>query len=158
MKARFLLGVCLSGVVAFLGTASTSHAQQGQYVTQAAARLSKLIDAGNNAGYSLQNNSFSLGGGWLKKSESWVAIYSVNLVKGTKYRFLASGDNDAKDVDLRVMDPEGNQVAIDDKVDLNAIVNYTAKTSGKHMVQIRLYDSNENLPAVCLSAMMIMKK
>ncbi len=73
----FALGVCLASVLAVLGSASSASAQQGKYVTQASARLSKLVDAGNTDGYSLPNNSFSLGGGWLKKlirhNDKWVS-------------------------------------------------------------------------------------
>jgi hypothetical protein len=154
------VGICLLSAVAILAGATRSDAQgvkQGAYVTQAAARLAKLVDNGNGAGFALANNSFSLGGGWLKKSDKWISIYTVNLAEGQKYRFLASGDDDARDVDLRVVDPDGNQVAIDQKVDLNAVVDYIPSKSGKYLVQIRLYSSNSNYDAVVLSAMMIKK-
>jgi hypothetical protein len=154
------VGICLLSAAAILVGATRSDAQgvkQGAYVTQAAARLAKLVDSGNGAGFALANNSFSLGGGWLKKSEKWISIYSVNLVEGKKYRFLASGDDDAKDVDLRVMDSDGNQVAIDQKIDLNAVVDYIPAKTGKYLVQIRLFNSNSNYDAVVLSAMMIKK-
>jgi hypothetical protein len=154
----FALGVCLVSVLAVLGSASSASAQlkQGKYVTQASARLAKLVDAGNGDGFSLHNNSFSLGGGWLKKNQdTWTPIYSVNLTAGKKYRCLATGDDDAKDVDLRIMDSKGNQVAIDDGVAVDAIVNFNPKMSGKYTVQIRLYDSRENFDSVCISAMMV---
>jgi hypothetical protein len=155
----FSLGVCLVSVLAVLGSASSARAQlkQGKYITQASTRLAKLVDAGNADGFSLHNNSFSLGGGWLKKSEKWIPIYSVNLTAGKKYRFLASGDDDAKDVDLRIMDANGAQVAIDESTAADAVVNFTPKTSGKYTVQIRLYASNMDFDAVCISAMMVAK-
>ena len=108
-----LLGVCLLSVLAVLDAARVPPAaprlKQGKYISQASAHLAKLVDAGNADGFSLHNNSFSLGGGWLKKSQDgWVAIYSVNLKAGKKYRFLATGDDDAKDVDLRVLDANGS--------------------------------------------------
>jgi hypothetical protein len=155
----FSLGVCLMSVLAVLGGADRASAQQGKYVTQASTRLAKLIDAGNTDGFSLADNSFSLGGGWLKKSQNdWIPIYSVNLTAGKKYRFLATGDDDAKDVDIRIMDPKGTQVAIDESTAVDAVVNFTPKVTGKYSVQIRLYDSMGDAPCVCISAMMKLKK
>jgi hypothetical protein len=156
----FALGVCLVSVLAVLGSANRASAQlkQGKYITQASTRLAKLVDAGNEAGFSLHNNSFSLGGGWLKKNQDkWTPIYSVNLTAGKKYRFLATGDDDAKDVDLRIMDANGAQVAIDESTAVDAVVNFTPKVTGKYTVQIRLYDSKENFDSVCISAMMVAK-
>ena len=113
VSSRLAIGLCVA-IVASLIAENRACAQQGGYITQAAARLSKLVDKGNADGYSLQNNSFSIGGGWLKKGEEWVSIYTVQLTAGKQYRFLASGDNDAKDVDLRIMDVKGtNQFAAD---------------------------------------------
>jgi hypothetical protein len=156
----YAVGICLVSVLAVTGSdeRATAQMKQGKYVTQASARLAKLIDAGNTDGYSLHNNSFSLGGGWLKKNQdAWVPIYSVNLTAGKKYRFLASGDDDAKDVDLRVIDPKGNQVAIDEGTAVDAVVDFTPKVSGKYKVEIRLYDSKGDDDCVCISAMMVMK-
>jgi hypothetical protein len=153
-RARFTLGVCLASVVALLISETRASAQQGVFITQASARLSKLVDKGNDDGYKLQNNSFSIGGGWLKKSNKWVAIYSVQLTAGKEYRFLASGDNDAKDVDLRVLNAKGNEVAVDDATAADAVVNFSPQVSGIYLVQIRLYDSRNDLDAVCLSVMM----
>ena len=147
-----------SSIAPWLPQSQTRHgasAQQGVYVTQAAARLSKLVDKANKDGYELQDNSFSIGGGWLKKSNDWVGIYSVQLTEGQQYRFLASGDNDAKDVDLRIMDLKGKtQYAADVDVAADAIVNFTPKASGRYLVQLRLFDSQGDVPAVCLSVVM----
>src|SRR5438094_2133978 len=93
------IGACVLGFLTLSAGTSRVDAQEGQgvYVTQAAARLTKLIDAGNKAGYGLQDNSFSIGGGWLKQDASnWVALYTVQLTAGKKYRFLAAGDSDAR--------------------------------------------------------------
>ena len=56
-------------VVALALEQRTAQQGQGQYVTEAAARLSKLIAAANKDGYILQDNNFSIGGGWLKQSQ-----------------------------------------------------------------------------------------
>ena len=153
---RFSLGVCVATVLALVVGTNQASAQQGAYITQASARLAKLVDKGNSDGYKLQNNSFSVGGGWLKKSDEWVGIYTVQLTAGKQYRFLASGDNDARDVDLRITDLKGEKVLkADVDTAADAIVNLTPKTSGRYLVQIRLYSSREDLDAVCLSVMMV---
>ncbi len=156
-RGRFLVALTLAiSLVGLLG-AERARAQEGQgiYVTQASARLTKLIDNGNKDSYSLQDNSFSIGGGWLKQSTSnWVALYTVDLTAGKKYRFLAAGDNDAKDVDLEVQDAKGKVVAFDERTNPEAIVDFTPSASGRYLVRIRLYASVDDLPCVCLGIIM----
>jgi hypothetical protein len=154
MKQLRLAFVGLASLATLLSGANRASAQQGPYITQASARLGKLVDKGNDDGYNLHNNSFSIGGGWLKKSKEWVAIYTVQLTAGKKYRFLASGDDGAIDVDLRVKNADGDVKAKDDLEDKNAVVNYTPKVSGRHTVEIRLYDSTKNRDSVVLSVVM----
>ena len=155
-----MLGVFLASVLTMLAAENRAIAQAGQgvYITQASARLTKLVDAANKGGYSLQDNSFSIGGGWLKQSQTtWVPLFTVPLTEGTTYRFLAAGDNDAKDVDLEVQDKDGKTVAVDVKTDPEAIVDFTPTTTGTYVVRIRLYDSDRNQPCVCLAVVMTKK-
>src|ERR1035438_9811921 len=103
--------VCLASELGAAVCEQRVAAQQGQgvYVTQASARLTKLITAANKSKYKLADNSFSIGGGWLKQSKTkWVPLFTVKLEAGVDYRFLAAGDNDARDVDLDIRDPDGN--------------------------------------------------
>ena len=154
-RGRIVAGACLLTVLVGAGRAD---AQQGQgvYVTQAAARLTKLIDAANKDGYHLRDNSFSIGGGWLKQSQTeWIALYTVQLTGGKEYRFLAAGDNDARDVDLQVLNEKKDVVAEDAAIDPTATVNFRPAATGKYTVRIRLYQSQNNLPCVCLGIMMV---
>lgn len=156
---RFTLGVCVASAFALVASTSQVNAQQGKYIIEASARLSKLVDTANGAGYSLQDNSFSIGGGWLKQSQTtWVPLYTVQLVAGKKYRFIAAGDVDAKDVDLEVLDKDNNVVASDTATAANATVDYSPKMTGRYLVRIRLYDSDKNLPCVCLGIVMTKTK
>ena len=157
-RGRFALMVCLASVLGAAVGEQRASAQQGQgvYVTQASARLTKLITAANKYKYKLADNSFSIGGGWLKQSKTkWVPLFTVKLEAGVDYRFLAAGDNDARDVDLDIRDPDGNTVAVDDKTDPEAVVNYSPTKTGIYTVRIRLYESQDNLPCVCLAIMMV---
>jgi hypothetical protein len=153
MKMRTWSFVVVAALAACVNPVS---AQQGVFITQASARLNKLIDAANTDGYKLKDNSFSIGGGWIKQSQKdYVNLYKVPLTAGKDYRFLASGDNDAKDVDLEVLDPSNKVVASDNAVDPNANVSYRPTTSGLFTVRVRLYDSRNNLPCVCLGIVMV---
>lgn len=157
LRAQWVvIGIFPAFLLALLADPRDAGAQtkQGKYLTQASTRLAALVDAGNKAGYTLYSNSFTLGGGWLKKSDEWAVSYPVELTAGKKYRFLAAGDDDAKHVDLRVLDPKGDQVAIDDEKTVDAVINYTPKMTGKYTVQIRLHDSKGENPCVCLCAVM----
>ncbi len=163
MKQRFsmrgVLVVCVASVAVLAG-AGRGVAQEGQgvFITQASARLTKLVDTGNKKGYQLHNNSFSIGGGWLKQSaEKWVVLYSIQLTADKEYVFLAAGDNDAKDVDLRIQDSNKNEVAKDDKVNPEAVVVFRPKTSGVYTISVRLFDSRENYDCVVLSVVMVKK-
>jgi hypothetical protein len=149
------LTICVATVLALLISTSRADAQQGKYVEQSATNLVKLINAANADGYKLRDNSFSIGGGWLKQSTSeWIKTYTIPLKAGTQYRFLAAGDNDAKDVDIEVSDANGKVVAIDGKPDPAAVASFTPKEDGKYLVKIRLYASRENVPCVCTTIVM----
>jgi len=147
------LAICL-----LIGFNTTLHAQdsgQGKYVNSASARLVKLINTANGDGYKLANNSFSIGGGWLKQTGTeWVTLYTTVLSKGTDYRLIAAGDMDAKDVDLQILDDRGNVVASDTATSPEAIVNFRPSATARYTVRIRLFASAGNAPCVCLSILM----
>jgi hypothetical protein len=156
-RPQGILSISLAIVLLGSGTASAQQGQ-GKYVAEASARLIKLINSANGDGYILQDNSFSIGGGWLKQGRDlWVPLYTVQLQAGREYRFLASGDADARDVDLQIVGPGGNVVASDVDTAADAIVNFRPNASGRYEVRIRLYDSDNNLPCVCMGIMMIRK-
>jgi hypothetical protein len=129
--------------------------KQGIFITQASARLTKLIDKANGDSYKLDDNSFSIGGGWLQQSTSkWVTLYTVTLQSGRSYRFLAAGDADAKDVDLEVLDSTGKTVASDTSTAPEASVDFRPDATQQYKVRVRLYASRENLPCVCLAVVL----
>jgi len=155
------VGIFLMGLLALRGASDNAYAQQGKYYTQAASRLAMLIDKANGDGYRLATNKFSSGGGWLNQGTEWVSLFTINLEAGKKYRFLAAGDEDARDVDLRVMDPAKTEVAKDVATDKTAEVDYTPKTSLRYLVQVRVYDSRAGkkgkVPSYTLATVMVGK-
>lgn len=133
-----------------------ADAQQGKYVNSASARLVKLIDQANRDNYKLQNNGFSIGGGWLKQgTNNWVPIYTTTLTKGVEYRFMAVGDMDAKDVDIQILNASGTTVASDTATAPEAVVNFRPTQSGQYTVRLRLYSSAGDVPSVCVAIMMV---
>ena len=152
-----VLGVCLAALLAVLGSTSRVSAQngQGKFVTEASAALIKLIDVSNTQGYTLENDLFSIGGGWLRQSQTnWVPLYTINLQAGKQYRFLAAGDGDTIDLDLQIVDAAGRVVAEDVGTEPNAIVNFNPRGDGKYTVRMRLYASRNNLPCMTLAVVM----
>src|SRR3954469_6058549 len=101
-----VLVVFAAATVAILAAGSPAQAQQGQgkYVTEAAGRLAKNIGAANADGFKLSDNTFSIGGGWLKQGSNWVSLFTITMEQGKQYRVLASGDGDATDVDVDIQD------------------------------------------------------
>lgn len=155
LARRLACGSCLAVFVTVVSTCTSTSALagegQGEYLTQASERLIKLVAKANADGYKLQNNSFSLGGGWLTQSQStWVPLFTINMEVGKNYRCLAAGDNDAKDVDLQIVDPSGKVVAEDTGTNPQAVVNFSPRESGRHLIRLRLYESNKSLPCACL--------
>ncbi|MGE0529517.1 MAG: PPC domain-containing protein [Bdellovibrionales bacterium] len=128
---------------------------QGKYITEATMRLMKLADKSNADGFEMKDNLFSIGGGWLKQGkETWVALFTISLVQGKQYRFLAAGDGDAKDLDLQIVDAKGKVVAEDVATNPEAIVNFTPPATGTYVIRLRLYDSRNNLPCACLGVVL----
>jgi hypothetical protein len=146
-----------AAVVAVLSAGSPAQAQQGQgkYVTEAAARLAKTIGAANADGFKLSDNTFSIGGGWIKQGgNNWVSLFTITMEQGKQYRVLASGDGDATDVDVEIQDKGGKTLVSDTSTAADAVVNFTPDTTGRYLVRVRLYASRNNLPCVCLAIVM----
>jgi hypothetical protein len=143
-------------VVAAPGNGTAQQVIQGQYVTEAAARLSKQVEKANKDGYEFQKNSFSIGGGWLKQStQNWVPLYTLNLQAGKKYRFIAAGDADAQDVDLEIKDSNGKTLKADVSTDPIAVVDFSPENTGKYLVRVRLYKSDRSVDCLCLAVAMV---
>jgi hypothetical protein len=154
------VGWVLAGLLAALAVPGTAAAQQGdtqgKYITQAAQRLTEHIAKANAAGYKLDDDQHSIGGGWLKKGENnWVTLCKVKLESGKSYRVIAAGDGDAKDVDVRIVDPGGKVVKADESQDREAVVDYSPTETQQFEIRVRLFDSRENLPCTCLVTVLV---
>ncbi|OLC08512.1 MAG: hypothetical protein AUH42_01240 [Gemmatimonadetes bacterium 13_1_40CM_70_11] len=61
---------------------------------------------------------------------------SITLHPGTSYAFLAVCDEDCRDVDLRLFDPDGDEVDSDVGTDDWPIVKVTPSVTGKYQVKV----------------------
>ncbi len=162
-RGRFAFGAVVLFGMALLLPGRTATAQdktgQGKYLTEASARLGKLIGTANQAGYVFYNNQFSVGGGWLQQGENnWVNLYTVTLQAGKNYRIMAAGDFDAKDVDLQIADLKATKAfKTDEDTASEAVIDFTPNVTQRYLVRVRLYDSNQNLPCMCLAIVMVQK-
>ena len=150
-------GACCLIAMTFLTTGRLAGQEKGQgnYVVQASTKLSTLINKANNDRYVLQDG-FSTGGAWIKQSaDKWVPIYTVQLTEGRKYRFLAAGDNDTKDLDLEIQDSTGKTLASDEDIAATAVVDFAPSVSGRYTVRLRLFDSQNEVPCFCFVAVMV---
>jgi hypothetical protein len=156
-----LLGLAAAlvfSMAALLPSETRGQDGQGKYLTEASARLGKLIARANQDGFKFYDDTFSVGGGWLQQSQTkWVNLYTVTLTAGKRYRLMAAGDFDAKDVDLDVQDLNGKTYAKDEEAASEAVVNFMPPTTQKYLVRVRLYDSNQNAPCMCLAIVMVQK-
>jgi hypothetical protein len=123
---------------------------------QAAQRLQKLTDQANADGFKLDGNKFSMGGAGLNRTEKWINLFNLTFKAGRTYRVIVAGDGDARDVDVQVVEKEtGKVVAVDDKTNPEASVNVTATATQKYIVRVRLFQSQGNVPCVCLAVVMV---
>jgi len=63
-----------------------------------------------------------------------VRLYTLTLQGKQKYRFLAAGDADARDVDLDIQDLKGKTLKADVGTEPEAVVNFTPNVTGKYLV------------------------
>lgn len=148
-----LLGV-LVGCLVYAAASSTAHAQSGsaQYSKEALDALVPLINKAEKDGYTMDTRSTTIFGGWLKKDDkNWFAILTLtNLDPNREYRIVVSGDNDVRDLDVRVLDPQRKIVAEDVATDKSGSVTFRPTRQQDYTIEMRLYDSRDN--SVCMGA------
>lgn len=76
------------------------------------------------------------------------------LVAGTSYLFVGGGDEDVEDVDIHLIDLQGNEVGKDNKRDAGPVVSYTPSQSGMYDIRLRLYKASVE----CFCILVILQK
>lgn len=70
--------------------------------------------------------------------EGSVQDHGVSMTRGTEYAFFAACDNDCSDVDLVVLDPDGQEMAADRAGDDSPTLRFRAEASGAHTIRVSM--------------------
>lgn len=66
--------------------------------------------------------------------------HALNLQGGTAYVLVGVCDNDCTDVDFRLFDPNGNEVASDVATDDTPVISITPRRGGQYTLQVVMAD------------------
>ncbi len=107
------------------------------YATVAGAKrtANRIATTFERAGYNVRDTYRY---GVLTPGETYMTL--TTLYEGTSYVFIASGDEYAYDVDLRIYDENGKLVARDDDYSDVAVVKVTPRWSGQFYMKITMTD------------------
>jgi hypothetical protein len=86
-------------------------------------------------------------------NEGATQVYPVSLVRGRSYTIGGVCDNDCPDLDIKLIDPNGREVASDVLTDSAPIVTHNATMNGTYRVRVVMYDCNVNPCSAGLTVM-----
>ncbi len=89
--------------------------------------------------------------GALLRPKSYIN-WRMQMEAGTRYAFLGGGDNHAVDVDLAVLDVNGQTLARDQLADAKPVVDFTPSQSGVYVVRMTLAQASH--PSFCALAVL----
>lgn len=99
-----------------------------------------MMDLKNDLiGFSLRTDYISILTAYLRKESN--VIFTTYLNSGNRYAFAGSGDDNATDVDIYLLNTEGDIVVKDASTSKNPIVYYSPSVSGNYTVKLKLYNS-----------------
>ncbi|MFP2905205.1 hypothetical protein ACLESD_09145 [Pyxidicoccus sp. 3LFB2] len=121
-------GLWLATLLASLPLAGVAEASEHTAQQSAAAMLLGLM----SQGYSqvLKEDSARLG-------PEAMARYQVVLQAEEQYAIFSTGDEGVADLDILVVDENGNEVARDEQVDPNPVVILTPRWTGSFVIYIK---------------------
>jgi hypothetical protein len=70
--------------------------------------------------------------------------FSLTLTKGEKYVIVGGGDKGTKDLDIKVTDATGKEVASDTDIDPTPVAGFTAQRAGAHTIQVIMAKAGPN--------------
>ncbi|GIV20931.1 MAG: hypothetical protein KatS3mg023_2682 [Armatimonadota bacterium] len=86
------------------------------------------------------DEGWSLGGSSLREGEK--ATFTREFYAGVTYVIAASGDKDARDVDLRILDRDGRVVTEDSSSSRDASVTFRPKNTGRYSIELHLAEAS----------------
>jgi hypothetical protein len=158
MKILQLVVAALLGGYLVQGGPVAAQRAVATYSKEAMSSLAELLDKAAKNGFHMEPSNATIFGGWLPRgraqgNERWIPMLVVRDLDPEKtYRVIAAGDNDTKDLDVRIVDPTGKVVAVDDATARDAEVTFRPTRRQDYTIEMRLYDSTDN--CVCIGAVM----
>jgi hypothetical protein len=130
MHRRTLLAALAFSIVA----AAPAHAQD-TWARQVSRLLANASSVATDNGLQLTHEPWigSLGDGESSR-------HGLNLQAGTAYVLVGVCDNDCTDVDFRLFDPNGNEVASDVATDDTPVISITPRRGGQYTLQVVMAD------------------
>jgi hypothetical protein len=86
-------------------------------------------------------------------NEGQTQVYPVTFVRGRSYTIGGVCDNDCPDLDIKLIDPNGREVASDVLTDSAPVVSHNASMNGTYRVRVVMYDCNVNPCSAGLTVM-----
>ncbi|MCI0459917.1 MAG: hypothetical protein L0Z62_23445 [Gemmataceae bacterium] len=148
-----VLGLGLPWLLSAPAAAYTQGQSSGTYLSQAFTRVTNNAGAARKLiGYGYADG-LSILGGWISAGDK-LEFDLRRLEIGTSHMIIAGGDNDAEDVDLEILDPNGRVVASDVRVAPDAVVEFVPRIKGSYRMRLTLYKARERLPCVCVATVL----
>ena len=135
MKSKFQLLLALLVFSAFQMQAQDWR--PGYYMKQAldiTLAKASIFEMASNYGYA---DGICFMGAYLETGDD--IGWGARLEAGTEYVFIGGGDEDATDIDIKVLDDDGNVIVEDVLTDNNPVVKFTPKRSDVYNVRLKLY-------------------
>lgn len=127
---------CLVVAALLVPAAATAQNQWQQTVR---SQVSQHDDFLSERGYTLSGDVYNG-----KLNDDYYQDLTIDLEPGTSYAFMGVCDEDCHDIDLRLYDPAGNEVATDLRTDDWPIVMVTPHYSGTYQVRVVMASCSKN--------------
>jgi hypothetical protein len=126
---------CSAGLTVMGSGGGTSAPTAGQYDQQVNNQLDSFERGQSGATRLFRSPIFRL-------NEGATQDYPVTLIAGVPYKIAGVCDNDCPDLDIKLLDGRGNELASDSLTDSLPIVSYRPGQSGEYRVRVVMYDCN----------------
>ena len=121
--------ILFTAAVCLLGDTASARAQD-EWTQQVNRLLEQAASIATNQGMRRTHTPYI---GSLRSGAS--TNHSVQLNGGTSYSLIGVCDNDCSDLDLRLYDPNGREVASDVLTDDKPVVSWTPRRTGTYTVR-----------------------
>ena len=119
---------CLAVAALLVPAAATA---QNQWQRTVRSQVSQHDGFLSDRGYAMSGDVYDG-----KLNDDYYQDLTIKLQPGTSYAFMGVCDEDCRDIDLRLYDPSGNEVASDLREDDWPIVMVTPSYSGTYQVRV----------------------